>query len=103
MLMPLGDHASHWSNLLGEILGEILREFPMHYPSWHKIEAERKAGVLGKISSVFVVHAIRPLAKNQEGHRATFGQDLHRQRRRRQILSHADWDAQLAFWLNPKN
>ncbi|GJV67451.1 hypothetical protein Tco_1482960 [Tanacetum coccineum] len=46
MLMPLGDHASHWSNLLGE----ILREFPMHYPSWHKIEAERKARVLGKIS-----------------------------------------------------
>ncbi|GJQ93666.1 hypothetical protein Tco_0004805 [Tanacetum coccineum] len=29
-LMPLGDHAAHWSNLLGE----IVREFPMHYPAW---------------------------------------------------------------------
>ncbi|GKF88833.1 hypothetical protein Tco_0262796, partial [Tanacetum coccineum] len=44
-LMPLGDHAAHWSNLLGE----IVREFLMHYPSWHTIEAERKVGVLGKL------------------------------------------------------
>ncbi|GJX31106.1 hypothetical protein Tco_0240961 [Tanacetum coccineum] len=33
-------------------------EFPMHYASWHKIPIERKAG---------------------HGHRAAFGQDLHRQ------------------------
>nr|GEU92471.1 arginyl-tRNA synthetase, class Ic [Tanacetum cinerariifolium] len=45
-LMPHGDYAPHWSNLLGE----IVREFSMHYPSWHKIEAERKARFLGKIS-----------------------------------------------------
>ncbi|GKD87962.1 hypothetical protein Tco_1359116 [Tanacetum coccineum] len=37
--MPLSDHAAHWSNLLGE----IVREFLMHYHSWHKIQAERKA------------------------------------------------------------
>ncbi|GKD90577.1 hypothetical protein Tco_1366084, partial [Tanacetum coccineum] len=43
--MPLGDHAAHWSNLLGE----IVREFPMHYPSWRNIEPERKAGVIGNI------------------------------------------------------
>nr|GEY39523.1 hypothetical protein [Tanacetum cinerariifolium] len=46
--MPLGDHTSHWSNFLGE----IIKEFLMHYPSWHKIEAERKAMVLGRISVI---------------------------------------------------
>ncbi|GJX71677.1 hypothetical protein Tco_0308848 [Tanacetum coccineum] len=44
-LMPLDDHAAHKSN----ILGEIVKEFPMHYPSWHKILAERKARVLENI------------------------------------------------------
>ncbi|GJT24081.1 hypothetical protein Tco_0894018 [Tanacetum coccineum] len=47
--MPLGDHAAHWSNLLGE----IVREFPMHYPSWHKILAKRKAGAIGNIRIAF--------------------------------------------------
>ncbi|GKB40957.1 hypothetical protein Tco_0885899, partial [Tanacetum coccineum] len=44
-LMPLDDHASHWSNLLGE----IVMEFPMHYASWHKIPTEQKAGVIRNI------------------------------------------------------
>ncbi|GKF76663.1 hypothetical protein Tco_0229133, partial [Tanacetum coccineum] len=44
-MLPLGNHSSHWANLLGE----IVREFPMHFGSWRNILAERKAGVLGKI------------------------------------------------------
>ncbi|GKD53406.1 hypothetical protein Tco_1286793 [Tanacetum coccineum] len=44
-LMPLGDHAAHWANLLGE----IVRVFPMHFCSWHNILEEQKAGVMGKI------------------------------------------------------
>nr|GEY01215.1 hypothetical protein [Tanacetum cinerariifolium] len=44
-MLPLGDHSSHWANLLGK----IVREFPMHFGSWRSILAERKAGVLGKI------------------------------------------------------
>ncbi|GKA04445.1 hypothetical protein Tco_0683565 [Tanacetum coccineum] len=28
-LMPLGDHAAHWANYLGE----LVREFPLHHPS----------------------------------------------------------------------
>nr|GEY05761.1 hypothetical protein [Tanacetum cinerariifolium] len=31
------------------LIGEIIREFPMYYPSWHKIEPEKKAGVLGSL------------------------------------------------------
>nr|GEW98183.1 hypothetical protein [Tanacetum cinerariifolium] len=39
-LMPLGDHAAHWANYLGE----VVRELPLHYPSWRKMPPERKAG-----------------------------------------------------------
>ncbi|GKD86442.1 hypothetical protein Tco_1357596, partial [Tanacetum coccineum] len=44
-LTPLGDHASHWSNYLGE----LIREMPLYYPFWQKVPAERKAAVLTKI------------------------------------------------------
>ncbi|GKB39922.1 hypothetical protein Tco_0884864 [Tanacetum coccineum] len=49
IMLPLGDHSSHWANLLGE----IVREFLMHFGSWRSIPAERKAGVLGKIRTQF--------------------------------------------------
>ncbi|GJS19985.1 hypothetical protein Tco_0448617 [Tanacetum coccineum] len=48
-MLPLGDHSSHWANLLGE----IVREFSMHFGSWSSIPAKRKAGVLGKIRTQF--------------------------------------------------
>nr|GEV50097.1 hypothetical protein [Tanacetum cinerariifolium] len=44
-LMPLGNHAAHWANYLGE----LIRELSMHYPSWRYVPAERKARVLAKI------------------------------------------------------
>nr|GEV77204.1 hypothetical protein [Tanacetum cinerariifolium] len=44
-MLPLGEHSSHWANLLGE----IVREFPMHFGSWRSIPSEQKAGVLRKI------------------------------------------------------
>nr|GEV12046.1 hypothetical protein [Tanacetum cinerariifolium] len=43
-LMPLADHASHWSNYLGE----LIREMPLYYPSWQKVSADRKATILTK-------------------------------------------------------
>nr|GFB73289.1 hypothetical protein [Tanacetum cinerariifolium] len=45
ILMPLGDHAAHWANYLGE----LVRELPLHYPSWRQMPPERKAGVVAKI------------------------------------------------------
>ncbi|GKB08659.1 hypothetical protein Tco_0836971 [Tanacetum coccineum] len=48
-LLPLGDHATQWSNLINE----IVREFPIYYPSWHKIKPEKKAGVLGTLKQQF--------------------------------------------------
>ncbi|GKA86483.1 putative reverse transcriptase domain-containing protein, partial [Tanacetum coccineum] len=44
-LMPLGEHASYWSNYLGE----LIREMPLYYPSWQKVSAERKTAIVTKI------------------------------------------------------
>nr|GFD03204.1 hypothetical protein [Tanacetum cinerariifolium] len=44
-LMPLGDHAAHWANYLGE----LVKELPLYYPSWRQMPPERKAGVVAKI------------------------------------------------------
>ncbi|GKA20093.1 reverse transcriptase domain-containing protein [Tanacetum coccineum] len=48
-LMPLDDHAVHWSNYLKE----LVKELPLHYPSWHQMPSERKAGVVAKIRTQF--------------------------------------------------
>nr|GFC64836.1 hypothetical protein [Tanacetum cinerariifolium] len=39
-LMPLGNHAAHSANYLGE----LVRELPLHYPSWRQMPPKRKAG-----------------------------------------------------------
>nr|GEV87894.1 hypothetical protein [Tanacetum cinerariifolium] len=49
-------------------MGLIVREFPMHYPSWHKILAERKAGVIRNIRSSCVVWAICDLGYGAFGY-----------------------------------
>nr|GEU77911.1 zinc finger, CCHC-type [Tanacetum cinerariifolium] len=43
------DHVAQWGNLIGK----IVRGFLMHYPSWHKIEPEKKAGVIGTFKTHF--------------------------------------------------
>nr|GFC09344.1 hypothetical protein [Tanacetum cinerariifolium] len=48
-LMPLGDHAAHWANYLGE----LVRELPLHYPFWRQMPSERKARVVAKIGTQF--------------------------------------------------
>ncbi|GKB01984.1 hypothetical protein Tco_0830028 [Tanacetum coccineum] len=48
-MMPLGGHASHWSNYLGE----LIREMPLYYQSWQKVPAERKAAIVTKIGTQF--------------------------------------------------
>nr|GFC33740.1 hypothetical protein [Tanacetum cinerariifolium] len=48
-LMPLGDHAVHWANYLGE----LVRELPLHYPFWRQMPPERKTRVVAKIRTQF--------------------------------------------------
>ncbi|GJV20618.1 hypothetical protein Tco_1369638 [Tanacetum coccineum] len=79
--LPLGDHGAHWSN----VLSEIVREFLMHYPSWHKIEPEKKAGVIG---------TLRPDGtRDVEGIRS----------RPPPNIKQPDWDKQVDYWLDAKN
>ncbi|GJW30582.1 hypothetical protein Tco_0047457 [Tanacetum coccineum] len=48
-LVPLGDHAAHWANYLGELVRELL----LHYPSWRQMPPEQKAGVVENIGTQF--------------------------------------------------
>nr|GFA54020.1 hypothetical protein [Tanacetum cinerariifolium] len=44
-IMPLGDHAAHWSSYSGE----VIRGVPLYYPSWLKVPKERKATLITDI------------------------------------------------------
>ncbi|GJR03804.1 hypothetical protein Tco_0526788 [Tanacetum coccineum] len=125
-LMPLGDHASHWSNYLGE----LIREMPLYYPSWQKVPAERKAAILTKIGMQFDLkphmqsqcwtdinaciqqHLQKLYNTNKASLKAAhwvinpeigmYDMESIRQRRPENITP-ADWDAQLAIWNDPRN
>ncbi|GJZ36973.1 hypothetical protein Tco_0583164 [Tanacetum coccineum] len=47
-MLPLGEHSSHWANLLRE----IVRGFPIHFGSSRIIPLEQKVGVLRKIKGI---------------------------------------------------
>nr|GEV54981.1 hypothetical protein [Tanacetum cinerariifolium] len=100
-LMPLGDHAAHWANYLGE----LVRELPLRYPSWHQMPPERKAGVVAKIRTHF---DLRPHIESDHWPQIYAGIQQHLQKIynedgsyglegiRRGCPSHiseADWDA----------
>nr|GEZ43164.1 F-box domain, leucine-rich repeat domain, L domain-like protein [Tanacetum cinerariifolium] len=48
-VMPLGDHAAHWSSYIGE----VIRSVPLYYPSWLKVPKERKATPITDIGTQF--------------------------------------------------
>nr|GEX49849.1 hypothetical protein [Tanacetum cinerariifolium] len=124
-LMPLDDHAAHWANYLEE----LVRELPLHYPSWRQMPPEPKAGVVEKIRTQFdlrphmesdrwsqiYVGIQQHLQKIYNGKNVALKErywvpkedgtyDLERIRRGRPShISEVDWDAQLAFWNDPKN
>ncbi|GJV28794.1 retrotransposon protein, putative, ty3-gypsy subclass [Tanacetum coccineum] len=125
-MMPLGDHASHWSNYLGE----LIKEMPLYYPSWQKVPAERKAAIVTKIGTQF---DLKPHMQSQRWTYINAGIQQHLQKlyntnkaslkaahwvinpetgtydvegirqRRPENITPADWDAQLAFLNNPRN
>ncbi|GJV93716.1 retrotransposon protein, putative, ty3-gypsy subclass [Tanacetum coccineum] len=125
-LMPLGEHASHWSNYLGE----LIREMPLYYPSWQKVPAERKAAIVTKIGTQF---DLKPHMQSQRWTDINAGIQQHLQKlyntnkaslkaahwvinpetgtydvesireRRPESITLADWDAQIAFWNDPRN
>nr|GFA30598.1 hypothetical protein [Tanacetum cinerariifolium] len=48
-VMPLGDHAAHWSSYIEE----VIRGVPLYYPSWLKVPKERKATLITYIGTQF--------------------------------------------------
>ncbi|GJU11213.1 DIE2/ALG10 family protein [Tanacetum coccineum] len=104
-LMPLSNHAAHWANYLGE----LVRKLPLHYPSWRQMPPERKAGVMEKIGvtapakdlqwkkAALLKIDIVPERTRTYGPGAPQYADIH------SYISEVDWDAQLAFWNDPKN
>ncbi|GJZ44807.1 F-box domain containing protein [Tanacetum coccineum] len=126
MMLPLGDHSSHWANLLGK----IVKEFLMHFGSWRSILAEWKAGILGKIRTQF---DLKPHMQSELWPEIRKGIDQHLGKiytdnksslkkdywvknpddetydveaiRSRHLanISAKDWDAQIRFWSDPKN
>nr|GEV32666.1 hypothetical protein [Tanacetum cinerariifolium] len=94
-LMPFGDHAAHWANYIGE----LVRELPLHYPSWRQMPSERKVGVVANIRTNTTALKERYWVPEED---ETY--DLERIRRGRlSHISELNWDAQLAFWNDPKN
>ncbi|GJT17418.1 hypothetical protein Tco_0876124 [Tanacetum coccineum] len=48
-LMPLGDHAAHWSSYIGE----VIRGVPLYYPSWtESVPKDAQAGIITDKGSV---------------------------------------------------
>nr|GFB42500.1 hypothetical protein [Tanacetum cinerariifolium] len=48
-VMPLGDHAAHWSSYIGE----VIRGVPLYYHSWLKVPKEQKAALITDIGTQF--------------------------------------------------
>ncbi|GKA55899.1 hypothetical protein Tco_0754971 [Tanacetum coccineum] len=116
-------HASHWSNYLGE----LIREMPLYYPSWQKVPAERKAAIVTKIGFDIKPHLNPTMQDSMRIHPTTFAKIVQYQQgfpqgsalgykprdrtyevesirqRRPENITLADWDAQLAFWNDPRN
>ncbi|GKD23325.1 retrotransposon protein, putative, ty3-gypsy subclass [Tanacetum coccineum] len=88
--MPLDDHVAHWINLIGE----IVRKFPMHYPSWHKIESDKKAETHFDLTPDMQSKLWPKISKGIEQHLAKVYTD------NTSSLKKEHW---VDFWLDPKN
>ncbi|GKA82231.1 F-box domain containing protein [Tanacetum coccineum] len=121
-LNPLGPHAAHWSNYIGE----VVRSVPLYYPSWEKVPKERSADDhfqgLGSAA-----HGFLPLDRDQRRHQHALAKSLHTnkasfkakhwkadpttgsydveaiRRARPEEITAAEWDKYIKFWNDPKN
>ncbi|GJT87199.1 F-box domain containing protein [Tanacetum coccineum] len=114
-LNPLGPHAAHWSNYIGE----VVRSVPLYYPSWEKVPKERQGGA---------AHGILPLDRDLRSLQTCIAKDLqylHQllsrksmpkadpttgsydveaiRRARPEEITAAEWDKYIKFWNDPKN
>ncbi|GJV42428.1 hypothetical protein Tco_1420868 [Tanacetum coccineum] len=125
-LNPLGPHAAHWSNYIGE----VVRSVPLYYPSWEKVPKERKAAIISEIGTLFDLrphmdssrwteiseginmHLQKAYNTNKASFKAKYWKadpttgsyDLEAIRRARpEEITAAEWDKYIKFWNDPKN
>ncbi|GJW83845.1 F-box domain containing protein [Tanacetum coccineum] len=125
-LNPLGPHAAHWSNYIGE----VVRSVSLYYPSWEKVPKERKAAIISEIGTLF---DLRPHMDSSRWTEIYEGINMHLQkayntnkasfkakhwkadpttgtydveairRARPEEITAAEWDKYIKFWNDPKN
>nr|GEW13213.1 hypothetical protein [Tanacetum cinerariifolium] len=88
-VMPLGDHMTHWSSYIGE----IIRGKPLYYLSWLKVLKERKAVLITDIRAHHWV--IDPTT-------GTYNVEKIRRARLENITA-SEWDKYIEFWNDPRN
>ncbi|GKF12561.1 hypothetical protein Tco_0050487, partial [Tanacetum coccineum] len=107
-LMPLGEHAAHWANYLGELVRELL----LHYPSWRHGSDWGKPSLTcvptwNPIASHLSMRPSRSIYKRSTMARRLLLRKgigfLTRRLSRPSHISEVNWDAQIAFWNDPKN
>ncbi|GJY14195.1 hypothetical protein Tco_0383504 [Tanacetum coccineum] len=111
-LMPLGDHAAHWSSYIGE----VIRDVPLYYPSWQKVPKERKAALItdigAKINAGIQHHLQKAYNTNKAAFKAqhwvidpttgTYNVEKIRRARPKDITAE-EWDKYIQFWNDPEN
>nr|GFB73831.1 hypothetical protein [Tanacetum cinerariifolium] len=119
-VMPLGDHAAHWSSYIGE----VIRGVPLYYPSWLKVPKERKAALITDIVTQF---DLRPHMESPNWTEINAGIQQHFQkaafkaqhwvidptigtynvekirRERLENITASEWDKYIEFWNDPRN
>ncbi|GJT45464.1 hypothetical protein Tco_0954179 [Tanacetum coccineum] len=110
-LMPLGEHAAHWANYLGE----LVRGLPLHYPSWRQTQFDMCPHMESDRWPLIYAAIQQHLQKIYNGKKAALKErhwipdsdgtyDLERIRLSRPShIFEVNWDAQIAFWNDPKN
>nr|GEU36368.1 putative reverse transcriptase domain, ribonuclease H-like domain, aspartic peptidase domain protein [Tanacetum cinerariifolium] len=125
-LMPLGDHAAHWSSYIGE----VIRGVPLYYPSWLKVLKEQKAALTTDIGTQFDLrpymesldwtkidadiqqHLQKEYNTNKAAFKAqhwvidpeteTYNVEKIRRARPEDIMAE-EWDKYIQFWNDPRN
>ncbi|GJY97745.1 hypothetical protein Tco_0514655 [Tanacetum coccineum] len=111
-VMPLGDHAAHWSSYTGE----VIRGVPLYYPSWLKVPKERKAELITNIGTEINAGIQQHLQKAYNTNKAAFKAqhwvidpttgtyDVEKIRRARpEDITAEEWEKYIKCWNDPRN
>nr|GEX37094.1 hypothetical protein [Tanacetum cinerariifolium] len=121
-VMPLGDHAAHWSSYIGEVIGRV----PLYYPSWLNQRSERRRSLQTQfdlrphmeshdwteINASIQQHLQKAYSTNKDAFKAqhwvidltTGTYNVEKIRRvRPENITASEWDKYIQFWNDPRN